>query len=269
MTDNIHHIPLTDINPNALPRDRTSEDPEADYELMQSIFIDGLRQPVEVWELSEQTDDGHRYGLISGFRRLTACTTLEKDTIPALLRTPESIPKAVTAMVAENEIRSQISPWEKVRLILQCLGEGIFPTPDAAISTLFPLSSRQKTARLRGLVPVVQRFDGLLSAPERLTTRRLDQLTSAMNAGYEDLLLNALSPSRAPPRPKPSGRRWPQCCKRRSTPAPPIRPPARAAIPAASAPSATVWSSAENSPAPVGSCGFQAARPSHRASSTT
>lgn len=194
MTDNIHHIPLTDINPNALPRDRTSEDAEADYELMQSIFIDGLRQPIEVWELSEQTDDGHRYGLISGFRRLAACTTLEKDTIPALLRTPESIPKAVTAMVAENEIRSQISPWEKVRLILQCLGEGIFPTPDAAISTLFPLSSRQKTARLRGLVPVVQRFDGLLNAPERLTTRRLDQLTAAMNAGYEDLLLNALSP---------------------------------------------------------------------------
>ncbi|CAN0216428.1 unnamed protein product, partial [Chrysoparadoxa australica] len=64
MTDNIHHIPLTDINPNALPRDRTSEDAEADYELMQSIFIAGLRQPVEVWELSEQTDDGHRYGLI-------------------------------------------------------------------------------------------------------------------------------------------------------------------------------------------------------------
>lgn len=194
MTDIIHHIPLTDIHPNALPRDRTREDPEADHELMQSICIDGLRQPIEVWELSTPMPDGQRYGLISGFRRLAACTTLEKDTIPALLRTPESIPKAVTAMVAENEIRSQISPWEKVRLILQCLGEGIFDTPDAAISTLFPLSSRQKTARLRGLVPVVQCFDGLLNAPERLTTRRLDQLTSAMNAGYEDLLLSALSP---------------------------------------------------------------------------
>ena len=194
MTDIIHHIPLTDIDPDALPRDRTCPDPEADHELMQSICIDGLRQPIEIWEFSQQAQNGKRYGLISGFRRLTAFRTLERQTVPALLRTPENIPQAVTAMVAENEIRSQISPWEKARLILQCLGEEIFATPDDAIAALFPTSSRQKNARPRGLVPVVQCFDGLLNAPERLTTRRLDQLTAALNAGYEDLLLNALSP---------------------------------------------------------------------------
>lgn len=97
-------------------------------------------------------------------------------------------------MVSENEIRSQINPWEKARLVLQRQAEEIFETADAAIARLFPLASRQKRAQLRALVPVVQVFDGLLTPPERLTARRLDRLAAALTAGYEALLINAIAP---------------------------------------------------------------------------
>ncbi|MGP6089897.1 ParB/RepB/Spo0J family partition protein [Antarctobacter jejuensis] len=192
MTDTIIEIPLTQINADALPGDRSIPDPQADFELMNSIMIEGLRHPIEVYEYSQQVPEGHRYGLISGFRRLAAFKALDRETVPAVLRTPEDIPKAVAAMVTENEIRSQITPWEKARLILQCLDEEIFATADEAINALFRTGSRQKRARLRGLVPVVEAFDGFLNAPERLTARRLDQLTAALNAGFEDAMQNAL-----------------------------------------------------------------------------
>lgn len=193
MTDTIHEIPLAEINIDALPRDRSVADDRADYELMLSIFHDGQRHPIEVYAYSEQAQSDLPYGLISGYRRLAAVRALERETIPAVIRTPASVPEAVAAMVSENEIRSQISPWEKGRLILQCCAEEIFATPDAAIAALFPLASRQKAARLRGLVPVVQSFDGMLTAPEQLSARRLDQLASALRAGYEELLVDALA----------------------------------------------------------------------------
>jgi len=39
----------------------------------------------------------------------------------------------MTAMVTENEIRAQISPWEKAMLVTGCLERGIYPNADAAI----------------------------------------------------------------------------------------------------------------------------------------
>ena len=64
-------IPISEIDANALPRDRTQLEPEALAELAASIAATGLRQPIEVWRLSQPTAR-HRYGLISGLRRLTA-----------------------------------------------------------------------------------------------------------------------------------------------------------------------------------------------------
>jgi ParB family chromosome partitioning protein len=46
-------IPLAEILPDALPRDRTQLDPEAMTELIASVASTGLRQPIEVWALSQ------------------------------------------------------------------------------------------------------------------------------------------------------------------------------------------------------------------------
>ena len=49
----IHHIPLAAISAHAFLRDRTAPDPAAQADLLHSILADGLRQPIELVELSE------------------------------------------------------------------------------------------------------------------------------------------------------------------------------------------------------------------------
>ncbi|WP_299727561.1 ParB N-terminal domain-containing protein [uncultured Tateyamaria sp.] len=194
MTDPLHAIPLSEIDEHALPRDRGSIDPEAQDELEISILTTGLRQPIEVWELSTP-DETHKYGLISGYRRLSAAKALKHDTIPAFVRTPRDISDALATMVSENEIRAQISPWEKGGLIIDCLASELFDTEDGAINALFGTLSRQKKARLRSITTVVQVFDGALTSPELLSIARIERLAAALRAGWEGLLLDALRTS--------------------------------------------------------------------------
>jgi len=124
-------IPLSEIDVDALPRDRnvTEAAPMADLE--HSVATAGLRQPIEVWELRSPRAP-LRYGLISGFRRLSACRALGHSMIPAFQRSPSLIPEVMADMVAENEVRIQITPWEKGRFSLAAVNEGHSDTPDAA-----------------------------------------------------------------------------------------------------------------------------------------
>jgi ParB family chromosome partitioning protein len=195
----IHHLPLTQIAPFALPRDRAALDPQALAELQSSIATQGLRQPIEVWRLSTPTEDGHLYGLISGLRRFTAHENLARlrgngdfTTIQAFLRTPASVPEALAAMVTENEIRAQITPWEKAALILTTIAEGHYPTPDAAIAGLFPQSDATARSRLRAVVSVVQALDGHLTDPLAYSLRQLLRLSTAVKAGFVPVLITAL-----------------------------------------------------------------------------
>ena len=63
-------LPIAEIDPAALIRDRTRLNEEALAELMISIAGTGLRQPIEVWAFPEPFES-LCYGLISGARRLT------------------------------------------------------------------------------------------------------------------------------------------------------------------------------------------------------
>lgn len=189
--DSLHDIALDLIDADALPRDRAASDPEALAELQSSILAEGLRQPIEIYPI--YGDDGSdRWALISGYRRLSVFRALGRDTIPAFLRQPADYSAALTAMVSENEMRAQISPWEKAALIHTCLRSQVYDTADAAIDALFPALSRQKRSRIRGHLMVVEMFDGLFSTPERLSVSRLDRLAAALRAGWEDILLSAL-----------------------------------------------------------------------------
>lgn len=197
--DSLHHLPIAEIDPHAILRDRVSLDPHALDQLKVSIAAEGLRLPVEVWQLSSprpnpQGGPDHRFGLISGLRRLTACRSLGHDTIAALLRTPASIAEAMSAMVSENENREAISPWEKGSLILNAIEEGHFDTPDAAISALYPTSGRMARLRIRNCALVVGDLDGRLTDPHGLTTRQMDSLAAVLQAGHQALLHATLQP---------------------------------------------------------------------------
>ena len=187
-------IPIIEIDAEALPRDRTQLDEDAMAELTTSIATTGLRMPIEVWKLSQPTET-HRYGLISGLRRLTAhqrLATLRQNgsftEIAAFLRTPETIPQAMADMVAENEIRAETSPWEKGATLLAATRAGIFDTLDDATQTLHASASRQKRARLRAFAEVVEDLQDAIATPERLTGRQMHRLSAAMRAGLSELI---------------------------------------------------------------------------------
>lgn len=189
----ITHIPLDQINKTALPRDRSHHTPEADAELWQSIANDGLRQPIEVFPIEGDIP----FALISGFRRLTAYQTLlemnEKwSTIPAFIRTPETIPQAMADMVAENEIRAEISPWDRARTIVDAVERQLFTTHDEAIAALHPRASTQKNSRLRTLTSVVTAFYDVFKNPHELSERKLLRLATLQRAGLEDHALDTL-----------------------------------------------------------------------------
>ncbi len=199
----ITHLPLDDIAPHALPRDRGTLDKAALLELQTSIALTGLRLPVEVFELADPPDGSalpHRYALISGLRRLTAVRTLRDlrgngdfTTIAAVIRTPASIPAALAEMVAENEVRAAPSPWDRGRILVELVRQGHFPTIDAAVEGLHPTASRQKRARLRACAGVVEDLDSLLTTPEDLTENRLLRLASALRGGFVELIQHILT----------------------------------------------------------------------------
>ena len=190
-------IPLTDIDENALPRDRTTLCPTALNELQNSIATHGLRTPIEVFASTTAP-----YGLISGFRRLTAVRNLAAlnpaiTTIAATLRTPATLQDALTTMVEENDIRADLSPWEKGRIATRARDLGLFPTIDAAIHALYPNATPMRRSRLRSLALLADELEGTLTAPETLSMRQALRLATALRGGFADLIRLALDQSKA------------------------------------------------------------------------
>ena len=193
-------IPLSQIDAAALPRDRSHLDPAALAELQSSIAAHGLRQPIEVWRLPPAHPQP--YGLISGLRRLTAHQNLARLrpgsflTIAAFLRTPQTLPDALAAMITENEVRAPISPWDRGRILTEVTRQNLFPTLDAATMALHPDASRQKRARLRACAAVVEDLDGLITTPDLMSERHVLRLAAALRGGFTDLLHQILHETR-------------------------------------------------------------------------
>lgn len=200
MTD-IQHIPLDAISADALARDRTALAPDRLAELKLSILKSGLRQPIEVYTLIEGNE--RPFGLISGYRRLAAFRALVADgmkrfaTIPAFVREPATVAEAMIAMVEENAIRAEVSPWEQAALAVTAWEHGYYETVDAAVDGLYGTLNRDRRRRLRSIASLVEELQGSLTAPETLSLRQLLRLAAAASRGYGDLMHHALRESRS------------------------------------------------------------------------
>ena len=205
-TATIHQIPLAEIDEGALTRDRSGIGAEALTELKTSIAASGLRQPVELFTLSDprisSSGQPHRYGLLSGLRRLMAFRDLHELTgqeryaaIPAFLRAPGSMAEALTSMVEENEIRESVSPWERGRIAWLAHRQGAFPTIEEAVAKLYPVANAVKRTRLRALAHLAEELDSFLTAPEQLSLRQCLRLSAALNAGFGEAIRTALEES--------------------------------------------------------------------------
>ncbi len=187
-------IPIDQIDPLAIPRDRSILDTAAMTELRASIARSGLRQPVEVFA----TQTG--YGLISGYRRLQATRELHQATgqakyaeIDAILRSPQDQKAALASMVEENDIRADLSPWERAAIATAAHQTGIFETLDAALIGLYPHAHRQKRAKLRAIAEVVEALGDSLTDPEDYSETRLLRLSAVLRMGWFELLSAALT----------------------------------------------------------------------------
>ena len=197
MDDQVERIPLAAIEENAIPRDRAALDAEALRELRDSVAVSGVRQPVEVFRLSG-TEGAPRYGIVSGFRRVTACRELlalgveRFSSIPAFVRPARDLAGTLAAMVEENAVRADPSPYEQGRIAWVAREQEVFGTIEEAVDRLYPAANMAKRSRLRALARMAEALDGALAAPEALSLRQALRVAGAVRAGFGEAMATAL-----------------------------------------------------------------------------
>ena len=166
-------LPLGAIVLDHLVRDRVAVDDAEMTALKASLRARGQQTPIEVMAFG----DG-RYGLISGWRRCKALMALHAQygdggfgEVDALLRQPEDAAEAYLAMVEENEIRVGLSYFERARIALKSVEQGVFDTQQAALRDLYQSASRAKRSKIGSFVRIVDALDGHLKYPEAIGER--------------------------------------------------------------------------------------------------
>lgn len=169
-------LPLDSVDVAWLARDRvnpgTVDDPDF-AALVESLRRNGQRTPIEVVEMGAD-----RYGLISGWRRLTALRRLHDETgedqfanVLAFLRQPKNAEDAYVAMVEENEIRLALSYYERARIAAKSVEAGVFETPKSALQTLFASASRAKRSKIGSFLGLYRVLGDDIYFPQALTER--------------------------------------------------------------------------------------------------
>ena len=159
-------LPLSAIDPTHLVRDRVGLDVDEMEVLKTSLRDRGQQAPAEVVDLG-----AGRYGLISGWRRYRALQEIAQEDaqgdphIQVLVRTPEGAGGAYKAMVEENEIRADLSFYERARIALKAVEQGIYSDPKEAVQSLFSAARPAKRSKILKFMPLVENLDDHLRFP--------------------------------------------------------------------------------------------------------
>ncbi|WP_146592026.1 ParB/RepB/Spo0J family partition protein [Puniceibacterium confluentis] len=175
-------LPLDGIDITYLVRDRVVVEDAEMAALRASLRARGQQAPIEVTDLG-----AGRYGLISGWRRCQALRQLADETgearftsVLALLRRPDQASDAYLAMVEENEIRVGLSYYERARIVLKAVEQGVFETRKTALQQLFHAASRAKRSKIGSFLGIVEALDGVLRFPQALAERAGLSLSRAL-----------------------------------------------------------------------------------------
>jgi len=191
-------IPIEAIDTAVLTRDRMDLDPADFAELKAAILANGLRMPIEVYELDPAEGQG-RYGLISGYRRLRAVSELRGQpgqaagVIEALVRPVGSSAASMEAMVEENEIRADLTHFERGRIAVLAAQNGVYSTVEEATTKLFAFASKAKRSKIRSFAVVFERLGDVLSFPLALKEKQGLAIASGLRDGAGDALREALA----------------------------------------------------------------------------
>lgn len=197
----IENLPLDAVDATYLVRDRIAVADEDQEALLQSLRSRGQQTAIEVVDLGSGRPAG-RYGLISGWRRLTALRNLHKETgdprfgsVLARITQPGEAPDAYLAMVEENEIRVGLSHYERARIAVRAVDEGVFRHDRAALDRLYSSASRAKKSKIKSFVSVVRQLDGTLHFPSAIGERLGLDLARrlAEDSGFAGMVSQALA----------------------------------------------------------------------------
>lgn len=194
-------VALAVIETGYLDRDRIerAEEDEAAQALKASIARDGQRTPIELIELPEG-----RFGLISGWRRLRALSSLRAETgdprwgvARALVRPEgalgeEGLAAAFRAMVEENEIRADLSHYERGRICALAAKGGAYADEEAALQGLFGAVSAPRRSKIRSFLTIYRTLGSLLAWPEAIPERLGLDVAKAIKWGGAAALRAAL-----------------------------------------------------------------------------
>ncbi|WP_424934327.1 ParB/RepB/Spo0J family partition protein [Amaricoccus macauensis] len=191
-------IPLSEIETDEITRDRLALDREELDELKASIAANGLRLPVEVFELTPPRA-GRRYGLISGYRRVAAMHELKGAAaeIAAFVRRPGDAAEAFVAMVEENEVRSEISQYERGRIAALTVEQGTFADIETAVARLYASASKAKRSKIRSFALIHEELGDALRFPQDLSERGGLRLAMALRLGFAAKLRETLETAQA------------------------------------------------------------------------
>lgn len=201
----VQSVRIDSIVTDELLRDRLHIDPAEMEELKTSIRTHGLRLPVELFELTEKKP-GATHGLLSGWRRLHATRALYAETgdakfaqINAFIRRVGTAANAYVAMVEENEIRADLSHYERGRIAVLAAEQGAFASMEAAVDQLFHAGSKAKRSKIRSFAELHRELGNALSFPAQLNERQGLRIVAALRAGAGDALRQALKSAQGSP----------------------------------------------------------------------
>lgn len=145
----VKKISVADISLHHLSRDRMVLDEEEMAALKASMAARGQQTPVEVVDLRSGG-----YGLISGLRRIEALKALGQTQVLAFVRSPEGSKDAYCAMVEENEIRAELSFYERANIVVTAVRQGVYRDVKSAVAGLFAHATPAKRSKISNFVTV-------------------------------------------------------------------------------------------------------------------
>lgn len=205
-------VALEQIDANAMIRDRMVLDPEEMQALENSIEARGQQTPIELAPRTPPQPDAPDYVLVSGWRRLKALRNLYERTGEARYATvkarvlPETgLRDAYIAMVEENEIRANLSNFERAHIAASMVQHGIYPTQRQALQGLYGALPRARRSKIGSFIPLVQTFGDLLHHGPAITEKLGLALSKALTQrpGFEEDVTRLISEA-APDRDAPT-----------------------------------------------------------------
>lgn len=185
----IEDIHIESIDEGYFVRDRIVFDHDAFDELKTSIMQAGQKTPIEVTVISNPGEP-RLYGLVSGWRRLHAIRELSDDpgfsTIKARVL-QHDLHSAMIAQSAENEMRKNISPFERGIFINRAVHAGAFKSVADAVENMFAGASASKKSKIRSFAKLAAYIGDVVQHPDLITEAMGLKLVQHFDAGEGDL----------------------------------------------------------------------------------